>query len=82
MQNSEFKMQNAEFRIKKLLLIKKNVLPLPPLTSIGLSCGVMVTQQILVLSFWVRVPAAQLTKRGYFGNLFFFCELNNRLKNC
>ncbi len=47
----------------KLLLIRKKLVSLPPLTSNGLSCGVMVTQQILVLSFWVRVPAAQLTWR-------------------
>ena len=59
-----------ELKKRKLLLIQKKVLPLPPLTSNGLSCGVMVTQQILVLSFWVRVPAAQLIG-GYFGNLFF-----------
>jgi hypothetical protein len=37
-----------------------------PLSSNGLSCGVMVTQQILVLSFQVRVLAAQL--KPYFGN--------------
>ncbi len=37
-----------------------------PLTSTCLSCGVMVTQQILVLSFWVRIPAAQRKKERSF----------------
>ena len=34
-----------------------------PLTSTGLSYGVTVTRQILVLKFWVRNPIAQHTKR-------------------
>lgn len=38
-----------------------------PLSSNGLSCGVMVTQQILVLSFWVRIPAAQRSLRNRTG---------------
>lgn|GEM_PF-6181336 len=33
-----------------------------PLTSTGLSYGVMVTRQILVLKFWVRAPIAQHNK--------------------
>ena len=37
-------------------------LSLHSLSSECLSCGVMVTQQILVLSFWVRIPAAQHEK--------------------
>lgn len=36
-----------------------------PLSSNGLSCGVMVTQQILVLSFQVRVLAAQQYRIEY-----------------
>lgn len=35
-----------------------------PLTSTCLSCGVMVTQQILVLSFLVRIQVAQLLWPG------------------
>ena len=34
-----------------------------PLTSTGLSYGVTVTRQILVLKFWVRNPIAQHNKR-------------------
>ena len=51
---------------------QKVYLPLPPLTSTCLSCGVMVTQQILVLSFWVRVPAAQHTKAPFSGAFVVF----------
>lgn len=41
----------------------KKCVSLQPLTSTGLSYGVMVTRQILVLKFWVRAPIAQHNKR-------------------
>lgn len=40
----------------------KKCVSLQPLTSTGLSYGVMVTRQILVLKFWVRAPIAQHNK--------------------
>ena len=55
-----------------LLHFRNFWLPLPSLSSNGLNCGVMVTQQILVLSFWVRVPAVQPRKRDLLGSLFCF----------
>ena len=69
-----------ELKKRKLLLIQKKVLPLPPLTSNGLSCGVMVTQQILVLSFWVRVPAAQRKEATCKVKLPFFVANGLRLR--
>ena len=57
---------------QKICFLENFALPLPSLTSKGLSCGVMVTQQILVLSFWVRVPAAQPVVSRSFDLLTFF----------
>ncbi len=42
------------------------------LSSDGLSYGVMVTQQILVLSFLVRIQVAQPENRRTFAVLLFF----------
>ena len=46
------------FSVQNLAVLKSYDI-FATLSSDGLSYGVMVTQQILVLSFWVRVPIAQ-----------------------
>ena len=64
-----------KIRINSLQL-KNNVLLLH---SQKLSYGVMVTQQILVLSFQVRVLVAQPEKRDFRGSLFFIHIRNNEV---
>ena len=56
--------------------------PLPLLTSNGLNYGVMVTQQILVLSFQVRVLVVQ-PKKPPSGRvvLFFFVDMKKGWKD-
>ena len=52
------------------------------LSSNGLSYGVMVTQQILVLSFLVRIQVAQPENRRTFAVLLFFVfKVLNDLKD-
>ena len=61
-------LEQPQFRRAKTKNISTNLpnvkkcVSLQPLTSTGLSYGVMVTRQILVLKFWVRAPIAQHNK--------------------
>ena len=55
----------SRFSIQNLAVLKSYDI-FATLSSDGLSYGVMVTQQILVLSFWVRVPIAQHQPYGRF----------------
>ena len=57
------------------MLVRKKVVPLHPQFKIAtrrLGYGVMVTLQILVLPFLVRVRVPQQSRRGYLKNIFFF----------
>ena len=54
----------------KVLVVRKKVVPLHPQNRNALGYGVMVTLQILVLPFLVRVRVPQLKRRLPNGSLF------------